>query len=57
MRNYITDASGKIIGHVETPLTEAFRKEALSENQLSSVLSSGNLSQDGANVILYNNTK
>jgi hypothetical protein len=57
LRNYITNSSGKIIGHVETPLTQAFRKEVLSENQLSNILSNGELSQDGGRVMLYNNTK
>lgn len=25
IRNYITDSTGKIVGHVETPLTKVFR--------------------------------
>jgi hypothetical protein len=57
LRNYVTDSGWKIIGHVETPLTQAFRKEVLSENQMESVLSSGELSRDGVQTTLYGNTK
>ena len=57
LRNYITDSSGKIIGHVETPLTQAFRKEVLSENQMEKVLSGGELSLNGVHTTLYNNAR
>ena len=53
MRNYITNASGKIIGHVDTPLTKAFRREVLSETILSEYISNGKLPEDGVSISLY----
>ena len=53
VRNYITDASGKIIGHVDTPLTKAFRREVLSETVLSDYISNGKLPEDGVAISLY----
>ncbi len=53
VRNYITNASGKIIGHVDTPLTKAFRREVLSETILSEYISNGKLPEDGVSISLY----
>lgn len=53
IRNYITDSSGRIIGHVDTPLTKAFRREVLSELDIGKYLENGRHPEDGVNIALY----
>lgn len=57
IKNYITDSEGRILGHVETPLTKAFRREVLSETDISSYLRDGTLPSDGVDITLYNDRK
>ncbi len=53
----MTDSSGKIIGHIDTPLTKAFRREVLSETILSDYISNGKLPEDGVNISLYSDRR
>ncbi len=57
LKNYITDANGKIIGHIDTPLTKAFRRETLSELDISRYIADGWAAQDGVKINLYGDRK
>ena len=57
LKNYITDASGKIIGHVDTPLSTAFRRETLSEMDISNYVQNGVSWAEGVNISLYREQK